>query len=109
MVCCNVILPQLLWFKKLRTCMAVVFVLSILINVGMWTERYIIIVTALHRDFLPSSWSSYAPTLVEIAILAGSFGLFFTGFLLFCRLLPMIAIAEVKTVVEPDGRPEGAR
>ncbi len=99
MVGCNVLLPQLLWFKKVRTTVLVVFVLSLFVNVGMWFERFIIIVTSLQRDFLPSSWADYAPTLVEIATLIGSFGLFFTCFLVFCRFLPMIAMAEIKGVV----------
>ena len=73
-----------------------VFTIAILVNVGMWFERFVIIVTSLHRDFLPSSWSSYAPTWVEIATLVGSFGLFFSCFLLFCRIAPVIAIAEIK-------------
>jgi molybdopterin-containing oxidoreductase family membrane subunit len=98
MVGCNVLVPQLLWFERVRSWVPVVFVLSLLVNIGMWFERFIIIVTALSRDFLPSSWSGYAPTLVEIATLLGSFGLFFTCFLLFCRFLPMIAIAEIKGV-----------
>ncbi|MFB3819256.1 MAG: NrfD/PsrC family molybdoenzyme membrane anchor subunit [Candidatus Methylomirabilales bacterium] len=100
MVSCNVLIPQLLWFRRIRTCIPAVFGISILINVGMWFERFVIIVTSLHRDFLPSSWSSYAPTSFEIAMLLGSFGLFFTLFLLFCRVLPVIAIAEVKGVLE---------
>jgi len=99
MVFCNVIVPQLLWFKRVRTAVATVFVISILINIGMWFERFVIIVTSLHRDFLPSSWAMYKPTLIEIATLVGSFGLFFTCFLLFCRFLPVIAIAEVKSVL----------
>ena len=103
MVGCNILIPQLLWFRKLRTSLPVVFVISILINVGMWFERFVIIVTSLHRDYLPSSWSSYRPTPIEISILAGSFGLFFTCFLLFCRFLPVIAIAEVKGVLK-EGR-----
>jgi molybdopterin-containing oxidoreductase family membrane subunit len=99
MVSCNVIAPQLLWFRRVRGSIAAVFVLSLVINVGMWFERFVIIVTSLTRDFLPSAWSSYAPTLVEIATLIGSFGLFFTLFLLFCRYVPMIAASEVKTVL----------
>jgi molybdopterin-containing oxidoreductase family membrane subunit len=98
MVACNVILPQLFWFRWIRGSLLAVFALCIFVNIGMWFERFVIIVTSLHRDFLPSSWSDYAPTLVEIATLIGSFGLFFTCFLLFCRFLPMIAIAEVKGV-----------
>lgn len=107
MVGCNVIVPQLLWFKKTRTNVLVVFALSLLVNVGMWFERFIIIVTSLYRDFLPSSWSSYTPTLVEVATLLGSFGLFFTCFLLFCRFLPMIAIAEIKGVNHYARHPMG--
>jgi Ni/Fe-hydrogenase subunit HybB-like protein len=99
MIACNVLIPQLLWFKKVRTNLVVVFVISILVNVGMWFERFIIIVTSLHRDFLPSSWSSYTPTLIEVATLVGSFGLFFTCFLLFCRFLPVISMSEVKGVL----------
>jgi len=99
MVSCNVIAPQLLWFKRVRGSIGAVFVLSLVINVGMWFERFVIIVTSLTRDYLPSAWSSYAPTLVEIATLIGSFGLFFTLFLLFCRYVPMIAASEVKTVL----------
>ncbi len=96
MVSCNVFVPQLLWFKFVRRCLPLVFVIAILVNVGMWFERFVIIVSSLHRDFLPSSWSSYIPSLVEIATFVGSFGLFFTCFLLFCRIAPAIAIAEVK-------------
>ncbi len=67
MVSCNVLVPQLLWFRRVRTNIAVVFVLSLLINVGMWFERFVIIVTSLHRDFLPSNWASYRPTTIEVA------------------------------------------
>lgn len=99
MVSCNVLIPQLLWFKRVRTSIVPVFVISVLINVGMWFERFVIIVTSLHRDFLPSSWSSYRPTPIELGILFGSFGLFFSCFLVFCRFLPVIAMAEVKGVL----------
>ncbi|HAZ07256.1 MAG TPA: hydrogenase [Elusimicrobia bacterium] len=102
MVVCNVVLPQILWWPNVRRNMAAVFGLSLLVNVGMWFERFVIIVTSLHRDYLPSSWASYRPTIIEVATLAGSFGLFFTCFLLFCRFLPMIAIAEVKGVLVPE-------
>jgi molybdopterin-containing oxidoreductase family membrane subunit len=98
MIVCNVLVPQLLWSGRVRGCALAVFGISLLVNVGMWFERFIIIVTSLGRDFLPSSWASYSPTLIEIATFAGTFGLFFTLFLLFCRFLPMIAIAEVKGV-----------
>ncbi|MCH9651664.1 MAG: polysulfide reductase NrfD [Deltaproteobacteria bacterium] len=107
MVSCNVLVPQLFWFRRCRRNLAVVFVATIFINIGMWFERFVIIVTSLHRDFLPSSWASYVPTSVEVATLLGSFGLFFTLFLLFCRFLPVIAVAEVKGVLGV-GRPSKA-
>ncbi len=99
MVSCNVLIPQLLWFKAVRRRVLTVFVISIFVNIGMWFERFVIIVTSLERSFLPSSWATYAPTIVEVATLLGSFGLFFTMFLLFCRFVPVIAIAEVKGVL----------
>jgi molybdopterin-containing oxidoreductase family membrane subunit len=99
MVFCNVVAPQILWFKWARTNLIIVFIVANFVNAGMWFERFVIIVTSLHRDFLPSSWGSYAPTWVDLGLLAGSFGLFFTGFLLFCKFLPVVAMAEVKTVM----------
>ena len=99
MVGCNVGVSQLLWFRKVRTNVVAVFAIAILINVGMWFERFVIIVTSLHRDYLPSSWASYAPTWIEVTTFAGTFGLFFTCFLLFCRFVPVIAISEVKGVL----------
>jgi molybdopterin-containing oxidoreductase family membrane subunit len=101
MVACNVLLPHLFWFVRVRRTLAAVFVISLFVNVGMWFERFIIIVSSLERDFLPSRWASYQPTPIEIATLIGSFGLFFTCFLLFCRFVPVIAIAEIKGVLEP--------
>lgn len=98
MVSCNVISPQFLWFKKLRTNLTFVFIISIFVNIGMWFERFVIITTSLHRDYLPSSWAMYSPTWVEIWTFIGTFGLFFTLFFLFIRLLPGIALAEVKSV-----------
>jgi molybdopterin-containing oxidoreductase family membrane subunit len=99
MLVCNVLLPQLFWFRGVRRQFLVVFVICVLVNVGMWLERFVIIVSSLERDYLPSSWSSYTPTWIEVATLLGSFGLFFTCFLVFCRLLPVIAMAEVKSVL----------
>jgi len=99
MVGCNIVTPQFFWFRKVRENMALVFALSIFINIGMWFERFVIIVTSLHRDFLPSSWAEYSPTSIEIATLIGSFGLFFTLFLLFCRFLPVVAMGEIKGVL----------
>jgi len=109
MVTCNVVVPQFLWFRRVRASLPAVFVISILVNVGMWFERFVIIVTSLERDFLPSSWAAYAPTLIEIATLIGSFGLFFTCFLLFCRFMPVIAVAEVKNVLSYGRQPEPPR
>jgi Ni/Fe-hydrogenase subunit HybB-like protein len=99
MVVCNVVTPQLLWSSKIRTNVPVLFIVSILVNIGMWFERFVIIVVSLHRTFLPASWSMFYPTIFDIGILVGSFGLFFTCFLLFIRFLPMIAMWEVKGVV----------
>jgi Ni/Fe-hydrogenase subunit HybB-like protein len=104
MVTCNVISPQLFWFKKLRTSIPVMFAVSIFINIGMWFERFVIIVTSLHRDFLPSSWAYFTPTIVDILTYMGTIGFFFTLFLLFIRWVPMIAIAEVKGVM-PGSQP----
>jgi len=104
MISCNVIIPQLLWIKKLRLKLVFLFVISILVNVGMWFERFVIIVTSLHRDFLPSSWDYFKPTIFDIGTFAGSFGLFFTLFLIFLRFLPMISMSEVKAVL-PQAHP----
>ena len=104
MVTCNVVIPQLLWFRQVRRKIAVVFIISIFVNIGMWFERFVIIVTSLHRDFLPSSWAHYVPTTIEFATFIGSFGLFFTCFLLFCRFVPVIAMAEVKGVLNVKRR-----
>jgi Ni/Fe-hydrogenase subunit HybB-like protein len=104
MISCNVISPQFFWFKKLRTNVPFMFVISIFVNIGMWFERFVIIVTSLHRDYLPSAWNYFRPTFADIFTFVGSFGLFFTLFLLFLRYIPMIAIAEVKAVL-PQANP----
>ncbi|HPQ16361.1 MAG TPA: polysulfide reductase NrfD [Bryobacteraceae bacterium] len=106
MVSCNVLVPQLFWFKRIRTSIPAMFVISILVNVGMWFERFVIIVVSLSRDFLPSSWGHFRPTYVDILTLTGSFGLFLTLFLLFVRFLPMISMSEVKSTLP---RPAAAR
>ena len=98
MVLCNVLTPQLFWFKWARRSVKVLFVASVLVNVGMWFERFVIIVVSLHRAFLPSGWGMFYPTLIDFGILVGSFGLFFTLFLLFIRFLPMVAMWEIKGV-----------
>jgi molybdopterin-containing oxidoreductase family membrane subunit len=99
MMSCNLIAPQLFWLKWARSTPWFIFVMSIIVNIGMWFERFVIIVTSLHRDFLPSSWTMYTPTITEFAILLGSFGLFFTLYFLFCRYLPTINMAEIKTIL----------
>ncbi len=96
MVSCNVIVPQFFWFKKARTNPWIIVGLSLLVNVGMWFERFVIVVTSLSRTMVPASWDYYKPTILDITTLAGSFGLFLTLFLLFVRYLPMVAMSEVK-------------
>jgi len=100
MVSCNVVFPQLFWFRKIRRNIPIMFVIAVLVNVGMWFERFVIIVTSLAHDFMPSSWAYYKPTLVDFGILVGSFGLFFTLLLLFIKAMPVISIAEVKAVLD---------
>jgi molybdopterin-containing oxidoreductase family membrane subunit len=103
MICCNVVIPQLFWFRKFRRSIPVMFVVSIFVNIGMWFERFVITVTSLHRDFLPASWGNYAWSMWDTGILVGSFGMFFTIFLLYLRAIPAISIAEIKPVL-PVGR-----
>jgi molybdopterin-containing oxidoreductase family membrane subunit len=108
MISCNVITPQFFWFKKIRRSVAWLFVLSIFVNIGMWFERFVIVMS-LSADFVPSSWDYYSPTFWDIATYLGSFGLFFTFFFLFLRFIPMVAIAEVKAVLpraNPHWHPE---
>ena len=104
MIFCNVVTPQVFWSKKNRYNLIVVFIVVMLVNAGMWFERFVIIVTSLHRDFLPSSWGMYHPTWVEIWTFAGTFGIFLSLFLLFMRFLPMIAMSEIKIVL-PEANP----
>ena len=100
MISCNVLLPQLFWIKKIRISIPIMFVLAVFVNIGMWFERFVIIVTSLSRDYLPSSWAYYKPTMVDIGILVGSFGFFLTCVLIFAKTLPVVSIAEVKAVVD---------
>ncbi len=104
MVSCNVLFTQLFWFKKVRTNIPAMFVIGVLVNVGMWFERFVIIVTTLSRDFLPSSWGHFSPTIFDFGITALGFGLFFTLTLLFVRFLPSVSIAEMKAVL-PGAQP----
>ena len=102
---CNFIVPQLLWSKRARQNMAVVFIVCMFVKVGMWLERFVIIVTSLHRDFLPSSWDMYYPTIWDFMTLAGTIGLFLTLMFLFVRVLPMISIFEMRTLL-PEAHPK---
>jgi molybdopterin-containing oxidoreductase family membrane subunit len=99
MVFCNVVVPQVFWSARARRSVSLLFVASIFVNVGMWLERFNIVVISLSRDYLPSSWSHYVPSLVEVGILLGSFGLFFTCYLLFVRFAPVVSFHEVKTTI----------
>ncbi len=104
MMACNVLSPQIFWSRKMRRNVFVTFFMSIIVNIGMWFERFVIIVTSLYRDYLPSSWSVYySPTIWEIGFYAGTFGLFFTCFFLFAKYFPVIAIAEIKYVLKTTG------
>ncbi len=103
MMACNVLSPQIFWFKKARRSIFVTFFMSIFVNIGMWFERFVIIATTLARDYLPSSWSYYTPTWVEIGIYVGTLGIFFTLYLIFVRVAPVVAIAEIKSILKSAG------
>jgi Ni/Fe-hydrogenase subunit HybB-like protein len=99
LIAINAAMIQLFWFRKVRDNITLLFILSLFVNVGMWLERFIIIVTSLHRDFLPSSWDMYAPTRWDFAMFTGTIGLFLSLFFLFIRFLPALAIFEMRTIV----------
>ena len=103
MMFCNVISPQIFWKRKFRRSIGITFFVSIVINIGMWFERFVIIATTLARDYLPSSWSYYSPTWVEMGIFAGTIGIFFTLYLIFAKVAPVVAIAEVKMILKSSG------
>ncbi|RNI29393.1 hydrogenase [Rufibacter immobilis] len=100
MMTCNVITPQLFWFRSIRRSLTATFIISIFVNIGMWFERFVIIVTSLHRDFLPSSWVMFSPTSIDIGVYVGTMGLFFTLFLLFAKFFPVVNMAEVKSILK---------
>lgn len=104
MIICNAIIPQLFWFKKIRKNLTAAFIISLFINLGMWFERFNIVITSLSKDYLPSAWASYKPTFVEVGVYLGTIGMFIFGVLLFFKYIPMIAISEVKSVAkhQPD-------
>jgi len=99
LIFCNVAIPQLLWLKRVRMNVPMLFIISIIVNVGMWLERFVIIVTSLHRDFLPSSWGNYSPTFWDWSTYIGTIGLFLSLLFLFLRFLPMISIFEMRTML----------
>ena len=103
MMTCNVVSPQLMWFRKLRRSLLFTFIISIVVNIGMWFERFVIIVTSVHRDYLPSSWSMFYPTHIDIGVFVGTIGLFFVFFLLFARFFPVLALNEVKSILRSSG------
>jgi molybdopterin-containing oxidoreductase family membrane subunit len=107
LLACNALTPQFLWFKKVRTNVVALFAIALVVNVGMWLERFVIVVTSLARDFLPSSWDTYAPTRYEVGLYVGSLGLFLALLFLFIRFLPMISIFEMRTLV-PAGEEKRA-
>lgn len=100
MMTCNVISPQLFWIKKIRTSIVATFILSIIVNIGMWFERFVIIVTSIHRDYVPSSWTMFYPTMYDIGQYIFTFGIFFTAFFLFAKFFPVINMAEVKSIIK---------
>lgn len=100
---CNIITPQFLWIKKVRRNLMLTFIIAIIINIGMWFERFVIIVTCLHRDYLPSAWTMFYPTYVDVGTYIGTLGIFFVLFLLFTRFFPVIPLAEIKSILKSSG------
>ncbi len=103
MMTANVVTPQLFWFKKIRRSFLWTFILAIVVNIGMWFERFVIIVTSVHRDYLPSSWSMFYPTWVDIGVFIGTIGIFMFLFLLFARYFPVLALNELKSILKVSG------
>jgi molybdopterin-containing oxidoreductase family membrane subunit len=104
MMTCNVLSPQIFWSKKMRRNITVTFFMSVIINIGMWFERFVIIVTSLYREYLPSGWSTYyVPSIWEMGFYLGTFGLFFTCYFLFSKFFPVIAVAEIKGILKRSG------
>ncbi len=99
LIACNVLIPQVLWVKRVRNSIAAIFAVSLVVSVGMWLERYIIVVVSLHRDFLPSSWGMHSPTFFEVSMFVGTIGMFFMLLFLFVRFLPVISIFEMRTIL----------
>jgi len=106
LILCNIAIPQLLWLKKIRLNPYTLFIISIVINIGMWLERFVIVITSLHRDFLPSSWDMYYPTFWDWSTYLGTIGLFVALLFIFIRVLPMISIFEMRELVHHEGGEE---
>jgi len=102
LILCNILIPQTMWIKRVRSSVPMLFVIAMVVNVGMWLERFVIVVTSLHRDFLPSSWGMYYPTKWDYMTFVGTIGLFLTLLYLFIRYLPMISIFEMRALVEEE-------
>ena len=109
MMSCNVLSPQIFWFKSLRTNLTFTFFMSIIVNIGMWFERFVIIVTSLHRDYMPSSWEMFHPTFVDVGIYIGTIGIFFVLFLLYARTFPVLALNELKSILKIAGEAQKER
>jgi molybdopterin-containing oxidoreductase family membrane subunit len=107
LIACNIAIPQLLWIRKVRLSVPLLFMVSIVVNIGMWLERFVIVITSLHRDFVPSSWGVYAPTQWDWAVLIGTIGFFVTLMFIFMRLLPAISIFEVREVIHHEQHKPG--
>ena len=107
LILCNVLIPQALWSRRVRSSVPALFVIAIIVNIGMWLERFIIVITSLHRDFLPSSWGMYWPTAWDLITFVGTIGLFLALLFLFVRFLPMIAIFEMRTLLPEAEVKEG--
>jgi molybdopterin-containing oxidoreductase family membrane subunit len=107
LILCNIITPQVIWFKRVRTTPVLLFLVAMVVNAGMWLERFVIVITSLHRDFLPSSWGMFHATRWDWMTFIGTLGLFVTLFFLFIRVLPMISIFEMRTIV-PGAKVKGS-
>ena len=108
LIFCNAVVPQILWVKKFRENTIILFIVSIVVNIGMWLERFVIIVTSLHRDYLPSSWGMYYPSIWDWGLYIGSIGLFFCLLFIFIRLLPVISVFEMRELVARKEGPDAA-
>jgi Ni/Fe-hydrogenase subunit HybB-like protein len=99
LIACNIVIPQFLWIKKVRLSVPLLFIEAIIVNIGMWLERFVIVITSLHRDFVPGSWGTYYPTVWDWAVFLGTMGFFASLMFIFMRILPAISIFEVREVI----------